>query len=278
MSNFAHARIHEFETTHLKSTAGTGVSSILAEEAAFLNPASLSFFNNGSVYFQRDMLQLKDDKGNIVQKPKSTGVVLADGNASLSGTVSYVHQEEGAIKRSRWGASASAPLSPGSAFGFSMRKTKDENTLTNKKIDYYQSVFGVTHSIDTQSSVGVVVYDAFKSKGQATKAIVGAQHVFVDYITIGLDFGANYTAEEISESLLYRGSVQVRVLDDFYLRFGAFKDKEHDEKGNGFGLAWIQPRLALEFALKNTTQDADTTINRTESKIKEMSFAASLRF
>ena len=54
--------------------------------------------------------------------------------------------------------------------------------------------------------------------------------------------------------------------------------EKHRAKGNGFGLAWIQPRLALEFALKNTTQDADTTINRTESKVKEMSFAASLRF
>lgn len=278
MSNFAFAKMHDFESTHLKSNGGTGVASILMEESAFLNPASLSFFSNGSVYAQRDMMQIKDDKGNIIQKPKSTGIVFADGNPSLSGSLSYVHQEEGSLKRKRWGVTTSAPLNAGSAFGVSVRQTKDENTLTKKEVKYYQTVFGVSHSIDTQTSLGFVVYDAFSSKGDATKAIVGAQHIFVDYITLAFDIGANYKAEEIADSLLYRGGLQFRILDDFYLRFGAFKDKEKDEKGNGFGLAWIQPRLALEFAIKNTTQEADATINRTESKLKEMSFSASLRF
>lgn len=278
MSNFAYAKVHEFETTHQKSMAGTGVAGIFMEEAAFLNPASLSFFNNGNISVQRDMLQLKDAQGNILQKPKSTGVVFSDGNPSLSGSVSYVHQEEGVYKRKRWGVSTSAPINAGSAFGVSVRKTKDENTSTGVVKDYYQSVFGVTHSIDAQTSLGVVVYDAFKSQGQATKAFVGAQHLFVDYITLAFDLGANYKAEEISDSLLYRGGIQVRVLDDFYLRFGAFNDKEKQEKGNGFGLAWIQPKLGLEFAMKNTKQEANLAQNRAESKIKEMSFSVSLRF
>ena len=278
MTTSAFAKMHEFETTHLKSAGSTGVAGIFMEESAFLNPASLAFFNQGSAYFQRDMPEFKDAAGNVVQKPKNTGVVLADGNPSLSGSLSYVHQEEGVMKRSRWGLSTSSPLSKQSAFGASIRKTKDENTISGDKIDYYQTVFGVTHAIDAQTSLGIVAYDAFDSKGDATKAYVGFQRAFVDYVTLSFDLGANWKAEEISDSLLYRGAVQVRVLNDFYLRFGAFKDKEREEKGNGMGLAWIQPKLAFEFALKNTKQDPNPVLARAESKIKEASFSVSLRF
>lgn len=279
MSNFAFAKLHEFETTHLKSTAGTGVSGIFMEEAAFLNPASLAFFQNANVYVQRDMLQIKDSKGNVIQKPKNTGVVVADGNAALSGSLSYVHQEEGVMKRKRWGLSTSAPLNERSAFGASIRKSKDENTLTKTSEDYYQTVFGVTHAIDQQTSLGLIAYDVFNSKGDATKAIAGIQHVFVDYITIAFDIGGNYKADEISDTLLTRGSIQLRVLDDFYLRFGAFNEKELEEKGNAYGLAWISPKLGFEFALKSTTQKASVLKQRpTENKLREASFGVSLRF
>lgn len=282
MSSFiaspGYAKIHEFETTHLKSAGGTGVAGILMEESAFLNPASLAFFDMGSAYFQRDMPEYKDAAGNVVQKSKNTGVVLADGNASLSGSLSYVHQEEGAVKRKRWGLSTASLISKQSAFGVTLRKTKDQNTITNQEVDYYQTVFGVTHSIDAQTSLGIVAYDAFDSKGGATKAFVGVQRAFVEYITLSFDLGANWKAEEISDSLLYRGAVQVKVLNDFYLRFGAFKDKEREEKGNGMGLAWIQPKLAFEFALKNTKQDPNPVLARAESKTKEASFSVSLRF
>lgn len=271
--------MHEFETTHLKSQAGTGISGLFMEESAFLNPAGLAFFRNANVYVQRDMVQVKDSAGNIIQKPKNTGVVASDGNASLSGSVSYVFQEEGVLKRKRWGITTSAPLNEKSAFGVSFRKTKDENTLTNTSEDYYQTVFGITHAIDQQTSLGLVAYDAFNSAGDATKAILGVQRVFVDYITLAFDMGGNYKADQISDTLLYRGSVQVRVLDDFYLRFGAFNDKELEEKGNAFGLAWISPKLGFEFALKNTTQKASVAKQRlAETKLRDASFGVSLRF
>ena len=58
----------------------------------------------------------------------------------------------------------------------------------------------------------------------------------------------------------------MRILDDFYMRFGAFNDKAREEKGNGYGLGWVQPRLAFEFALKNTKQVASVAQNRSETK------------
>jgi hypothetical protein len=278
ISNLAFAKMHDFETTHLKSMAGTGVAGILMEEAAFLNPASLAFFNTASAFAQRDMLEIKDSKGNLIQKPKSTGFVVADGNASLSGSLSYVNQTEGAYERKRWGLTTSAPLSKESAFGVSIRKSEDKNTLTNSTVDYYQTVIGITHALSDKTSLGIVAYDAFNSKGDETNAYVGVQQAVFDYITAAFDLGGDYNSDEISKSLIYRGGLQVRVLNDFFLRFGAFNNKGREEKGNGMGLAWVQPRLAFEFALKNTKQSANIQKGTSDFKTKETSFSIALRF
>ncbi len=48
--NFAFARIHEYQTTRTKSVGGGGTGSVLLEESAFLNPASISFFQTSSIF------------------------------------------------------------------------------------------------------------------------------------------------------------------------------------------------------------------------------------
>ncbi len=277
-SNLANAKIHEFETTHLKSLAGTGVAGVFMEEAAFLNPASLSYFDTAAFYVQRDSLKFKNSKGVITSEPKATAFVFADGNPNVSGSLSYVNQEEGAFTRKRWGLSVSGPLNSQSSLGFSTRKTSDENSLLGTKIDYYQTVVGVTHSIDTQTSFGAIIYDVLNSKAQETKAMIGGQHLFASLATVNFDMSANYKAEEITNTVMYRGGLQLKVLDDFYLRFGAFNDKSKLEKGNGLGIGWIQPRLAFEFAIKNTTLKANAALGTSETKLKETSFSGSIRF
>jgi hypothetical protein len=276
-STGAHSKIHEFETTHLKSTAGTGVGSILTEESAFLNPAPLAFFSTSSFYFQKDSAKFKKNAINQPD-PKSVGFVLADGNPSLSGSLSYVTQEEEGLKRKRWGLSLSAPISDKSAGGISVRQTKDETLSTKHTQKYYQTVLGVTHALDEKFSMGIVAYDPFKSKAHETKALLGFQYVMQSYITASFDLGADYTSEEISKTLIYKGALQVKVLDDFYLRFGTFNDKERSEKGNGFGLSWIQPRLSIEFAIKNTKRESNLALAESDATLKETSFSISARF
>lgn len=256
---------------------GTGVGGILAEEAAFLNPASLAFFNTASVYAQKDSGKLTED--NIAQpKPKAMGFVLSDGNPTLSGSLSYVTQEEDIYKRKRWGLSFSSPLAEKSAFGISYRKTTDENTQTLVTKKYYQTVIGVTHALDEKLTLGIVAYDPFKSQGHETKGLIGMQYMLMDYISAAFDFGGDYYSDDITKTLLYRGAVQIKVLNDFYLRFGGFSDKLRSEKGNGYGLAWVQPRLSFEVALKNTKHSKDIALGLPESSFKETSFAASIRF
>ncbi len=277
-SNFAFAKIHEFETTHLKSLAGTGVAGVFMEEAAFLNPASLAYFNNGVVYFQRDLLKFKNSQGAITDEPKATAFVFADGNPNVSGSLSFIKQEEGAYKRERWGLSMSGPINSQSSLGVSVRKTTDTNKSVSSELKYHQTVIGVTHVIDPQTSFGFVVYDALNSKAHETKAMIGAQHLMATVATLNVDVSANYKADEIPDTVMYRGGIQFKVLDDFFVRFGAFNDKSKQEKGNGFGIGWVQPKLSFEFAIKNTTQKANLNQGIAESKLKETSFSGSLRF
>ncbi len=162
--------------------------------------------------------------------------------------------------------------------GVSVRKSDDNNTQTNISKKYYQTVIGITHSVDETFSLGIVAYDPFKSKGDETKALIGIQYILMSYITTSIDFGGNYYSDNMSNSLIFKGALQVKILDDFFLRFGGFNDKSRAEKGNGFGLAWVQPRLSFEFAIKNTTKAKDLALAIPETKFKETSFAASIRF
>lgn len=273
ISNFSLARIHDFETTHLKSTGGAGVGSILLEESAFLNPASISFYGLSSAYFQKDSLKTTDNQNGSYADKSNYGVVLAQGTPNMSGTFSYTNQKEDNETRKRFGISLSGPVGKGSAMGFSTRKSTDLNTSTNKTTEYYQTVFGVTHYINDQVTLGVVAYDPFKSKAHETKAMVGLQAGLLEYISAVIDIGADYTSSEISKKTIVKGGLQVKLLDDFYLRFGGFNDKIKSERGEGMGIAWIQPKLAFELALKNTRY----TENALDIKKKDISFSISLR-
>jgi hypothetical protein len=270
LSTSAHSKIHEFETTQLKSMGGTGVGGLFNEEAAFLNPASLAFFNTSSIYAQKDLGRLTTN-GASGLRPKALGFVMTDANPALSGSLSYTTQEEDIYKRKRWGLTLSSPMAEKSAFGISVRRSTDEDSVLRTTKKYYQAVLGITHSIDEKFSLGIVAYDPFKSQGQETKALIGGQYVLMSYITGAFDFGGNYYSDDISKTLIYKGSLQVKLLDDFYLRFGGFNDKSRAEKGSGYGLAWTQPRLAFEFALKNTK-------GPNEKSFKETSFSASIKF
>jgi len=223
------------------------------------------------------MMKFQDANGNTYDKPKNTALSLNDGNASLSGSVSYLDQTEGQFERKRWGASLSSAVGAKSSFGVSVRKTTDEDTTTKQKDKYYQTVFGILHAITPQTTLGIVAYDAFRSKGDATRAYLGLQHVFADYITLGFDAGTDWKADDLGKAAIYRGSIQVRLLNDFHLRFGVFDDKLLEEKGNGFGLSWVQPKLILEFAMMNAKKLENVSLSRPETKRKDVSFSVTLR-
>ena len=70
----------------------------------------------------------------------------------------------------------------------------------------------------------------------------------------------------------------MKIYNDFYLRAGFFDDKIQQEKGSGFGIGWIQPKLTFNFAVKNYSTFESVILKQENEEIKESSFSVSYRF
>lgn len=266
---YAHSAINEFETTRMKSTAGAGVGSILMDEATLLNPASVAFFNVGSVYLSKGSSERTSQAGQLVSETDNLGAIVSDAKGNTAGSLSYQVQKQGNLKRKRISAAMARPIKKKSAIGFSVRRTTD--TLSNgEEEDYFQTTVGITHAISNEFTLGFVAFDPLKKRIEDSMGIFGVQYVFEDFISLILDGGANYY-QDIRETFLYKGALQFKLLDDFYARVGYSRDMGKEESGTGVGLGWVQPRLVIEVALRNIE-----TFQAEESS--ETSFSLSYRF
>lgn len=280
------AQVSDFETTRMKSTGGAGVGSLLMDESTILNPAPIAFFNSSALFYQRSSADIEINSANQGRpfssaSSKSNAFIVSDSKGSLSGSISYINQEEYGDERRTFGLSMASSVGKKSAFGVNYKFIKDtlrdDSGLTREE-DYKQAIFGVSHVISPSFSLGVVAVDPFQVRPNETKAIVGLQYVFEDFISLMLDVGADYN-QKLSETTILRGAAQVKLYQDFFLRFGAYKDETLKEDGTGFGIGWIQPRLTLEFALKNSTfESAELSSNESVRDDKETSFSLAYRF
>ena len=277
--NMASAKVLNYETTRTKSTAGTGVASLLMNEATITNPAPLAFFNMASLYFEKfksTHTKIGDDNGF---DSDNFAIIASDSSKNLKGSVSYVKSKDGLNKHKQLNFAFASPTGPKSSLGFAYRNIRKEYTFQNKLIveDYKQFIPGVFHAISPQFSLGFVAIDPLRKNPRESKVIMGLQYQVANYITLMLDAGADYK-ENLSDSSLVRAASQIRILTDFYLRFGAYEDKALKEKGSGFGAGWIQPRLVIDFALRNINTSEDPLLHQEAEDIKESSFSLAYRF
>lgn len=269
-----------FATTRLKSTAGTGVASVLMDETTFLNPAPLIFFQNGSMYFSKsDATPVESDPGVTSEEIDNMVVAVSDSKGRLKGSVSYLKERNGRRKRNRWGVALAQPIGKSSALGFSYSRTKVENVIGEdfNEDKYGQSLIGVLHVLNPSWTLGLVVNDPLGGNKDDTRAIVGTQYVYESFFSLMADIGADWN-EEFGDSTIYRGAMQLKIFSDFYLRFGMYQDDKLKQSGNGVGIGWVQPRMTVELALNNITQDSDTERKTAFEKYRETSFSLSYRF
>jgi len=264
-----------FQTTRLKSTGGAGVGSILMDEATILNPAPLAFFNLTALLIQRTggdtKIDVNDDSASI--KSENYAAILSDSKGPVKGSISYIKEKSGEDKNSIISASTAIPIQGKSAIGATYRRISTTFApSSNKKEEITnQYVIGASHNMSPNLSVGAILIDPFSKNKDDSMALIGGQLVYGNFISLMLDVGANYNFP-LDESLLYRGAVQIMFFTDVYLRAGYFNDKNLEEKGTGVGLGWVQPKLALEAALKNSKGFTAT------KTVRETSFSLSYRF
>lgn len=272
-SSFA-AITTKFETTRMKSTGGAGVGSVLLEEAGFLNPATLGLYEIGSLYLQRvggDQDRTTIGGSEYSDSVSTLGAIVSDAKGRVGGSVGYFRAKGAGEEVTDMSASFGYPIGKKSAFGTTYRvverERNGERVSKNKVV-----TLGVTHLINSSFSMGFVAIDPLQKVEGETRGIFGAQYVYKEFISLMFDMGADYT-QQLSDSSLIRGALQFRFFKDFFLRAGLFNDKGDQEKGSGVGVSWVQPRLMLEAALKNTENRLDSSV-----KDRETSMSLSYRF
>jgi len=275
----AQGRILEYETTRLKSTAGAGAGSLLVEESIFLNPAAISFFNISTFYFQKVSTEQTPDNG-AVSESDAISFIAADTKGSLKGAVAYTKQKKGDEKRKTIAGSMASPLGKMASFGVSYQhiteETVDEFHRSSEET-YKKFTLGITRIISPELTMGVVAVDPLRERPQDSKAILGFQYVFKDTISLMLDGGADWK-ENLSSTLVWKAAAQIKFLDNFFLRFGTYRDKALKERGSGAGISWVQPKLTVEAALKNSKLEEDEFLNQEGEKVQETSLSLSYRF
>jgi hypothetical protein len=264
-----------FETARLFSTAGTGVGSILMDEATILNPAPLAFFNLTSVFVQKSFGNYTSGVDNSPlggKEAENIAAIVSDAKGPLKGSVSFFKQTDGDIVRKRLSLAGAFPFGKKSSIGITARRTNDKHTFGEDT--YYQFVIGAFHALNKYFNVGLIIVDPMQKMPEDVKAVVGTQLVYGDMISAMLDFGANWT-RPLNETFLYRAAVQFMIFKDLYVRGGFYKDKGLNEKGNGVGAGWVSPKLALEVGMKNS--EFSYNDDRVDKK-RETSFSVSYRF
>tara|TARA_R110000868_G_scaffold100129_7_gene275481 strand:+ start:5999 stop:6952 length:954 start_codon:yes stop_codon:yes gene_type:complete len=271
------AHANQISTTRLKSTAGTGVASLLMDEATFLNPASISFFQVSSIYLQKSGTDISpaDTSPLAPSSEEQLLFVASDAKGDVDGSISYAKEQDRFGKLSRLAASMSAPVGKKSTLGFSYATTSRKEGPLKGKLK--QITAGVNHALSPEFTLGLVVPDILAADPYARRAIIGGQYIYKDFVSLMFDAGSDWE-RDAKDSSLVRAAIQLKVLEDFYMRFGAQEDRGMKLKGTGAGIGWVQPRLVIDVSMSTTEYKADSELNQNDEKAKETSFSLSYRF
>ena len=282
-------KIRDFETVRLKSTAGAGVGSMLLNESAVLNPATVAFFNFSTFYIQREQSEMANTgdrewaENQFNDESGNTALIIADAtNPNMKGTMAYTTQQEGTEKRKRVSAAFGKPIGKKSSIGMLYRYTIENSLLDGEDADsqkFHQLSMGAFHAIEDNLTIGIVANDIAKQRTGESKVIAGGQYFYRDIIALIFDFGIDPYAETMSDNFLYKGAVQLNFFSDLYLRGGVFTDKIDRVRGNGIGLGWVGPKLVIDFAFKNSKpMSDDSPLLRSGETLKDTGLSLTYKF
>ena len=269
-----------YETAQLKSQSGAGVASLLTNEATILNPASIVFTNQSTLFYEKstfDVEDKSDQRTDSYKEGASEGFILVDSSSAVKGGVNYSYQRQAAGNKRTYGLSLAAPLSKRSAAGFIFSHNEEDSILNPGRI-YTQVDFGYTNVLSEQLTFGFTIHDLTFVNPEYFKQTVGAFYTVNDFLDLMVDAGTGDLKNREKKSF-NKWAAQLQAGKNFYMRYGRFYDRTIDYKGSSVGFSWIGPRLAFEYAVKNYEkigQDTDTVF--IEETFTESSFALTVLF
>ncbi|MFP5458358.1 MAG: hypothetical protein ACLGG7_06470 [Bacteriovoracia bacterium] len=283
----ASAQVRPFQTTRLVSTSGAGVGSVLVNESAILNPASLAFFSGTYVSYQNTRSELRSENPqrevqgqSFSRSNRNEGYFIFDNSTPVKGGFSYQYQNENGIQRRRTTATLAAALGTSLTAGLLYKYTEDTGPIgsTKRHRVAHPLTLGLTWIAMPKLTLGVIWSDPGQAVPGESEAVLGSQFSITERLIVMFDAGSDPT-RRYSDTMAWKGAVQYNPLGDLFLRLSRFSDKAQNLEGEAWGVSWTGPKLGLDFAVKTSHQleDKSSFLFRRE-KMNEYSFAANLRF
>ncbi len=279
--------IRPLQTTRLYSTSGAGVGSMLVAESAILNPAPAAFFQDTFASYQKNNAKLGNSSPERItnsdpfgQLNSSESFYLFDNSSDVKGGLSYQHHREDGQRRKRITATASALVYENFSVGILYKYTEDAtySDLGGRTRISNPITLGFTYIYHPGFIIGGVWEDPTRASRNEARAILGAQASLTEKIVLIFDVGTNPT-QDINDSRLWRGALQVSLFSDVYVRGGKFQDRSLFLEGESWGIAWVGPKLGAEFAMKTSRPLTDKSTHLyARERITDASFAFHLRF
>ena len=263
----------------MKSTAGAGNASLLMNESSLNNPAPIAFFKESSLYFERTAASYAGEENEQALEASNYAFIASDATKNLRGSVALIKHNQGPSSLEQLNVSLASTIGKSSSFGIAYRNVQKEYNYIGQRIreEYKMFVPGVFHAVSKDLSLGLTLIDPTRVSNNETKAIVGFQYRILNFMLVMLDVGADYEGP-ISDTSVIRAATQIKIFDDFFLRFGGFEDKDLKERGTGFGVGWVGPKLVFNFAIRNTRVIENEELRQENQDIKDTSFSVAYRF
>ena len=245
-------KLKPFETTRLTQTGGAGVASLLINESTILNPASIHFFKDSTMYYQRTSEKLKEESDSRAGNYKdglSEFYNISDTTNALKGAFSYVYQNGDAGKRRRFSLSSAGAIGEKTAVGLSLAYIHERTEI--KRGNYTQVTLGLTHNASKNLIFGFTYTDPLISISEYSNYQAGVQYVLSHNFTFMVDAGSG-DVKNPKRTAFTKAALQVEATKSLFFRYGIFHDKFNGEKGAGYGVSWVGPKFAIDLALKDS--------------------------
>lgn len=269
-----------YETTQLKGQAGAGIASLMTNEATILNPASVVFTNKSTLFYNKSALDIdesSDERVNEYRDGFSEGFIIVDSSSSVKGGANYSYQRQASGFKRTYGLSLAAPIAKRAAAGIIVSHNEEDSLQLEDKI-YTQIDFGYTSVVSDRFTFAFTMHDITYVNPEYFRQTFGVFYTVNAFLDLMVDAGSGDMKNREKKSF-NKWAAQVQAGKNFYLRYGRFYDRTIDYKGNSFGVSWIGPKIALEYAVKNyekILEDTDTIF--TEETFTESSLALTVLF
>lgn len=259
------ARAQFFTGPEASACGGSGRASVDLGESAFLNPAAVAFIQRYNV---SAMYGVGDHPVNGNTNEMAISIVDGTSDAMINGGATYVN------RRTELGSSyvdtqQDVQISLAGffhrklAFGLAGHRISDGLWVNERPYEYTQinMHMGTIYVPVPNVGIGFVAYDMLPSEDlpAGVKVIptlaLGVNYMYEKFFRARLDFVRPDT-DNPGRRVNVMAGMETFMMEQFAIRFGGFWRETHDQAFATFGLAYLGPRLSLDYSFQKDVRIA----------------------